>query len=72
MFGSTMKRNVYIKPDYHLKDMKNYCIKDNLTGHIFRVFLTEEKFQEFLKENPDMDECIGCIECDDAPSICIE
>ena len=34
--------------------------------------MTEEEFQQFLKENPDFDECIDCIECDDAPSICIE
>lgn len=52
--------------------MKSYCIKDSLTGHVFKILVTEEEFQKFLKENPDMDECINCIECDDAPSICIE
>jgi hypothetical protein len=52
--------------------MKTWCVKDHLTGQVFKVLLTEYKFQQFLKENPDIDECIDCIECDDAPSICIE
>lgn len=52
--------------------MKTYCLKDHLTGRIFKVIVTEEDLQKFLKENPDIDECIDCIECDDAPSICIE
>lgn len=52
--------------------MKSYCIKDHSTGNIFKVFVTEEEFQEFLRKNPDIDECIGCIECDDAPSISLE
>lgn len=52
--------------------MKTWCIKDYTTGHIFKVFLTEEQFQEFLRKYPDMDECIDCIECDDAPSITLE
>ena len=52
--------------------MKTYCLKDNLTGHVFKVLLTEEELQDFLKKNPDLDECIGCVECDDAPSICLE
>jgi hypothetical protein len=52
--------------------MKSYCIKDSLTGHVFRVFLTEEEFKQFFKKYPDIDECVDCIECDDAPSITIE
>ena len=52
--------------------MKSYCVVDNLTGHVFKILLTEEEFQKFLKDYPDMDECINCVECDDAPSICIE
>ena len=52
--------------------MKSYCVKDHLTGHVFKVLFTEQNFQEFLKSHPDIDECIDCIECDDAPSICIE
>jgi hypothetical protein len=52
--------------------MKTWCVKDHLTGQIFKVILTEDAFQKFLKENSDIDECIECIECDDAPSICIE
>jgi hypothetical protein len=52
--------------------MKTYCVKDNLTGKIFKVLFSEQEFQEFLKKNPDIDECIDCIDCDDAPSIMIE
>ena len=52
--------------------MKTWCVKDHLTGQIFKVLLNEDAFQKFLKENPDIDECIDCMECDDAPSICIE
>jgi len=52
--------------------MKTYCVKDHLTGNIFKVFVTEEDFQKYLKENLDIDECVDCIECDDAPSITLE
>jgi hypothetical protein len=52
--------------------MKSWCVKDHLTGHVFKILLTEKEFQEFLKRNVDIDECIDCVECDDAPSICIE
>jgi len=52
--------------------MKTWCIKDHITGHVFKVLLTEEEFQKFIQENPDIDECVDCIECDDAPSILLE
>ena len=52
--------------------MKTWCVKDHLTGHVFKVLLSEQDFQNFLKENPDVDECIDCIECDVAPSITLE
>jgi hypothetical protein len=52
--------------------MKTWCIKDHLTGHIFKILLTEEEFQNFLKANPDMNECIDCVECEDASSITLE
>jgi hypothetical protein len=52
--------------------MQTWCIKDHLTGHIFKILLTEEEFQNFLTENPDMGECIDCVECEDAPSITLE
>tara|TARA_R110000868_G_scaffold6275_6_gene35769 strand:- start:1096 stop:1254 length:159 start_codon:yes stop_codon:yes gene_type:complete len=52
--------------------MKSYCIKDYSTGQVFKILFTEEEFQEFLRRNPDIDECIDCIECDDAPSITLE
>lgn len=52
--------------------MKSYCLKDSLTGNIFKVFFTENELNNYLEENPDIFECIDCIECDDAPSITIE
>jgi hypothetical protein len=52
--------------------MKTWCIKDHLTGHVFKVLLTEEDFKNFLNENPDMNECVDCIECEDASSITLE
>jgi len=52
--------------------MKTWCIKDHLTGFVFKTLMSEDEFQEFLIKNPDMVECIDCVECDDAPSICIE
>jgi hypothetical protein len=52
--------------------MKSYCIKDHETGHVFKILLTEEEFMEFMADNPEMDECVDCIECDDASSITLE
>lgn len=52
--------------------MKSWCIKDHQTGHVFKILLTEKEFQEFLKNHPDVDECIDCVECNDAPSITLE
>ena len=62
--------------------MKSYCIRDTLTGAIFKTFGTEESLNKYLSENPDMKKtcsCQGCgctkyecVECDDAPSILIE
>ena len=52
--------------------MKTYCLKNNISGRVFKVFFSEEEFKNFLKQNPDIDESIDCIECDDAPSITLE
>jgi len=52
--------------------MKTWCLKDHNTGYIFKILFTEEEFQKFLKENLNMDECIDCIECEDANSITLE
>jgi hypothetical protein len=52
--------------------MKNWCLKDKKSGNIFKVFLTEKMLKEYLNNNPDLIECINCVECDDAPSIMIE
>jgi polyferredoxin len=52
--------------------MKPYCIRDQITGQVFKVLFTEEEFQNFLKETPNMIECIDCVECIDAPSITLE
>jgi hypothetical protein len=52
--------------------MKSWCLKDHITGHVFKIFLNEEKLKEYLDKNSNISECVDCIECDDAPSICIE
>jgi polyferredoxin len=52
--------------------MKTWCLKNNLTGNIFKVFLTKEGLNEYLERNSDIEECIDCIECADAPSITLE
>ena len=52
--------------------MKSYCIRDQITGHVFKVLLTEEELNQYLNENPDIDLCIDCVECLDAPSITLE
>jgi hypothetical protein len=52
--------------------MKTYCLKDHITGKVFKVFLTEEKLKDYLLENSLISECIDCIECEDASSITLE
>lgn len=52
--------------------MKTWCLRDQLTGHIFKVLLNEEDLKDYLNKNPDITECINCIECDDAPTLLIE
>ena len=52
--------------------MKTWCLKNNLTGNIFKVFLTKEGLNEYLERNLDIEECIDCIECVDPPSITLE
>jgi hypothetical protein len=52
--------------------MKTWCLKDHNTGHIFKVILTEEELKDFFDKNPNISECIDCIECDDASSITLE
>jgi len=52
--------------------MRTYCIKNHETGFIFKVLMTLEEVEIFFEKNPEMKECVDCIECDDAPSIMIE
>lgn len=52
--------------------MKSWCLKDHLTGHIFKVILSEDDLKKYLEKNSEITECIDCVECDDAPSITIE
>lgn len=52
--------------------MKSYCLIDHLTGHVFKILLTEEELNQYLNENPDIALCIDCDECTDAPSITLE
>lgn len=52
--------------------MKSYCLKDHKTGQVFKTLFTEDELKDFLDKNQNMSECVDCIECDDAPSLCIE
>jgi hypothetical protein len=52
--------------------MKTYCLKDLVSGQVFKILLSEEEFIEYLNENLEIIECINCIECEDAPSITLE
>lgn len=52
--------------------MKTYCIKDHLTGHVFKVLLTEEELTEYLEKNEGEFEKVDCVEYDDSPSLLIE
>ncbi len=72
MSGSIIVISVYIEQSYPRKNMKSWCLKDHNTGHVFKILLTEEELQEYLKCNPSIDRCIDCVECDDASSITLE
>jgi hypothetical protein len=52
--------------------MKTWCLKDHLTGNIFKVILTQEELDIFFQKNPNVSECIDCIECEDALSVTLE
>jgi ApbE superfamily uncharacterized protein (UPF0280 family) len=52
--------------------MKLYCVKDNITKQVFKILLTKQEFEDYLNKNPEISECINCVECDDAPSITLE
>lgn len=52
--------------------MKTWCLKDHLTGMIFKVLLSPEELKQYLINHPEINECVNCIECDDAPSITLE
>lgn len=52
--------------------MKSFCLKDPKTGMVFKVLLSEEELDEYLKDHPDFDRLADCSEFDDAPSMLIE
>lgn len=52
--------------------MKSWCVRDHSTGHVLKVFLTEEEFKHFLNQHPYIEESNDCVECDDASSITLE
>lgn len=54
------------------KLMKSWCLIDDLTNQVFKVLLTKEELDDYLKDNPNFRECVDCVECDDAPSITLE
>jgi hypothetical protein len=52
--------------------MKSYCLKNQDTGKVFRILLTEEELTQLMDENPRIVDCCNCQECFDAPSITLE
>jgi ApbE superfamily uncharacterized protein (UPF0280 family) len=52
--------------------MKSYCVRDNITGEVFKIILTKQELEDYLDKNPEIVECVNCVECDDAPSITLE
>lgn len=52
--------------------MKSYCLKEHKTGMVFKILLSEEELDEYLKEHPEFDRLADCSEFDDAPSLLIE
>ena len=52
--------------------MKSWCLVDHATGRVFKVIVTEEQLKEYFDQNPNISECVDCIECDDADSITLE
>lgn len=52
--------------------MKSYCLKDPKTETVFKVLLSEEELDEYLKDHPEFDRLADCSEYDDAPSMLIE
>lgn len=52
--------------------MKSFCLKDHKTGTVFKILLSEEELNEYLKDHPDFDRLADCSEYDDAPSMLIE
>jgi hypothetical protein len=52
--------------------MKTFCLKDPTTGTVFKVLLSEEELEEYLKDHPEFDRLADCSEFDDAPSLLIE
>jgi hypothetical protein len=51
--------------------MKSYCIKQEETGTIFKIILSEEELQKYIKDSDEF-ELVDCKEYDDAPSMVLE
>ena len=52
--------------------MKSYCLRDRITGYVFKILLTKEELDIYLMKNLDIIDCADCVEFDDAPSITLE
>jgi hypothetical protein len=52
--------------------MKSFCLKDHNTGTVFKILLSEEELDEYLKDHPEFDRLADCKEYDDSPSLLIE
>lgn len=47
--------------------MKSYCLKDHKTGTVFKILLSEEELDDYLKDHPEFDCLADCSEFDALP-----
>lgn len=52
-----------------MDEMKSYCVKDHLTGHVFKLLLTEEELKNFLNKNREYSQWTDSQECGEAGSL---
>lgn len=52
--------------------MKSFCLKEHTTGTVFKILLSEEELEEYLKDHPEFDRLADCTEYDDSPSLLLE
>lgn len=52
--------------------MKSFCLRHHDTGKVFKILLSEEELEKYLKEHPDFDRLADCSEYDDSPTSLFE